>query len=29
MTLHELYGAPWGTTGPAPLRASIELRDEA
>jgi predicted NBD/HSP70 family sugar kinase len=29
MTLRELYGAPWGTTGPAPLRASIELRDEA
>jgi predicted NBD/HSP70 family sugar kinase len=28
MTLRELYGAPWGTTGPAPLRASIELRDE-
>jgi hypothetical protein len=27
MTLRELYGAPWGTTGPAPLRASIELRD--
>ena len=29
MTLRELYGAPWGTTGPAPLRASIALRDEA
>src|ERR1700728_709111 len=28
MTLRELYGASWGTTGPAPLRA-IELRDEA
>ena len=28
MTLRELYGAPWGTTGPAPLRTSIELRDE-
>ena len=24
MTLRELYGAPWGTTGPAPLRASME-----
>jgi hypothetical protein len=29
MTLRELYGAPWGTTGPAPLRALVELRDEA
>ena len=22
MTLRDLYGAPWGTTGPAPVRAS-------
>ena len=29
MTLRELYGAPWGTTGPAPLRALVESRDEA
>jgi hypothetical protein len=20
MTLRDLYGAPWGTTGPAPIR---------
>ena len=29
MTLRELYGAPWGTTGPVPLRALVESRDEA
>jgi predicted NBD/HSP70 family sugar kinase len=28
MTLRDLYGAPWGTTGPAPLRVSMESRDE-
>ena len=25
MTLRELYGAPWGTTGPAPLRALARI----
>jgi predicted NBD/HSP70 family sugar kinase len=30
MTLRDLYGAPWGTTGPAPKRASVgaNLGDE-
>jgi len=26
MTLRELYGAPWGTTGPAPIREIRELQ---
>jgi hypothetical protein len=23
MTLRDLYGAPWGTTGPAPIREAL------
>jgi hypothetical protein len=24
MTLRDLYGAPWGTTGPAPNRGTVD-----
>jgi predicted NBD/HSP70 family sugar kinase len=29
MTLRDLYGAPWSTTGPAPLRAAVQAGDTA
>ena len=28
MTLRDLYGAPWGTTGPAPTRETPHVREE-
>jgi len=28
MTLRDLYGAPWGTTGPAPVRETPHLSEE-